>query len=219
MELFAQAGNGFRPAGQGGGGAAGGQDDAFLMIFGVLYCFFLLVVLAVYIMYLMSLSKLLSRCAPRNRTMEPGQVWLNLIPCFNLVWQFITVIRIAETLDREYEDRGWRAEGDFGKGLGITYLCLNLAGIIPYIGVLFGLGALVCWIIYWVKMAGFSKRLAEGGGSRSRRDLDDEESDDDDDRPSRRRRDNDDDRDPDEDDRPRGRDDRNDDDYTLRDRR
>jgi hypothetical protein len=31
--------------------------------------------------------------------MEPGMVWLNLIPVLSLVWQFITVIRVAESLE------------------------------------------------------------------------------------------------------------------------
>jgi len=32
-------------------------------------------------------------------------------------------------------------------------------GIIPFLGVLCSLGALVCWIMYWLKIAGFSKKL------------------------------------------------------------
>ena len=125
---------------------------------------FVVVMFAVQILYLMMLSRTLSRCSPRNRTMEPGQVWLNLIPCFNFVWLFITVNRVAESLEEEFYDRRLPREGDFGKGLGITYLCLNLAGMIPYLGVLFSIGALICWIMYWVKISGFSKQLAEDDG-------------------------------------------------------
>jgi hypothetical protein len=167
------------------------------------------------ILYLMMLSKTLSRCSPRNRTMEPGQVWLNLIPCFNFVWLFITVNRVAESLEEEFYDRRLPREGDFGKGLGITYLCLNLAGMIPYIGLLFSLGALICWIIYWVKISGFSKQLAEDDGYG--RGSDNERDDEYDDR--RRSQDEADQRDYEaRDDHNRDRDerDRNDDDYRPR---
>jgi hypothetical protein len=33
--------------------------------------------------------------------------------------------------------------------------------MIPYIGVLFSLASLVCWIIYWVKIAGYNRQLLE----------------------------------------------------------
>ena len=41
--------------------------------------------LAVGIFYILSLQKALNRCAPENRAMEPGMVWLLLIPCVFLV--------------------------------------------------------------------------------------------------------------------------------------
>ena len=40
-----------------------------------------------------------------------------------------------------------RGDGDFGRTMGITYPILALVGAIPYIGAIFGLTALVCWII------------------------------------------------------------------------
>ncbi|WP_171468859.1 hypothetical protein [Frigoriglobus tundricola] len=140
-------------------------------------------------------------------------VWLNLIPLFNLVWQFITVIRVAESLKQEFRSRGWSRRGvDYGYGVGIAACALGFGGWIPVIGPLLSLGSLICGIVYWVKIAGFSGRLARGayyydddeddeddedGRPRRRRDEDDE--DDDDDRPRRRRRYED------EDDRPRRR--------------
>lgn len=180
----------------GGAGGAGGADDVAAVVAVVVVFLFLLVWLAVVICFLISLSKCLKEIRPRNRTMEPGQVWLNLVPCLNIVWTFITVIRISESLTNEYEDRRLRPDGDFGKGLGITTLVLNLCGNIPYIGVLFGIAALICFILYWVKIAGYSRRLREDGsdeyrddgyGDRPlRRDRDDRGYRDEDDRPSRR---------------------------------
>ena len=119
--------------------------------------------------------------------MEPGQVWLNLIPFFNMVWMFITVIRLSESLDREYRDRRLPGDGDFAKQTGIIYLVLSIIGC-GCIGIIF-------YIMYWSKISGYGKELRADGGSRGRDRGDDRG----DDRPSRRRRE--------EDDRPR-RDDR-----------
>lgn len=157
-------------------------------------CVFLAIALVISICFLLSMSKALSRCKPRNRTMEPGMVWLNLVPCLNIVWQFLTVIRVSESLKNEFGDRGWDDRGDFGKGIGIAGLCLNLAGSlpIPFVQLILGLASLVCLIMYWVKVAGYSKELAHSG-TRGRDDDDDY-----DDRPRRRRgRDDDDDYDDD----------------------
>jgi ABC-type antimicrobial peptide transport system permease subunit len=182
--------------------ANNGPPPEFFVVLFVILGIALLVGLIINIFFLLTLSKALSRCSPRNRIMEPGQVWLNLIPFFSLVWIFITVNRISESLSNEYYDRGWDRGGeDYGKNVGLTYCIMILLSIIPYCGSIFGLVGLVCFILYWVKIAGFSARLA------SRADYDDDY--DDDDRPRRRRRDDDDDRrrddDDDDDDRPRRR--------------
>ncbi len=41
-------------------------------------------------------------------------------------------------------------------------MCILICcGIIPLLGILCSLGGLVCWILYWVKIAGYSNRIAE----------------------------------------------------------
>lgn len=162
-------------------------------VFLVVMLVVLAIALVIFILYLLTLQKALSRCSPRNRTMEPGQVWLNLVPFLNIVWQFITVTRIAESLSNEFRARGrGRGGDDYGKGVGITYCVMNLLGWIPFIGVVLSLIGLVCYIVHWVKIAGYSSQLA------SRASYDDEYDDDEDDRPRRGR-----DRDDEDDDRPR----------------
>jgi len=206
LELFAQmnrGGNNFNGGGGGnfggggaGGGAGKGVDEAFWIAFAIGMVIVLVISLAIGILFLMTLSKCLKRCSPRNRTMEPGQVWLNLIPCFSIVWQFITVSRISESLGREFRDRGLRRDGDFGNGVGMTYCICNCLGWIPIVNYISPIVGLVCFIIYWVKIAGFSKELAEGPNFRRERyeedDYDDRYDDRDDDRRRGRRDDYDD---------------------------
>jgi hypothetical protein len=141
-----------------------------LMCYGVL----LLIGIIVHIFFLLTLSRCLAQCSPRNRTMEPGMVWLNLIPLFNLVWMFITIIKIAESLRNEYEDRGLRSDDpDFAQMTGILYMVFSF---------FCGLVALIFFIMYWVKIANFKNQLMS---NRGRGGYDDE---DDYDRPRRSRR-------------------------------
>jgi hypothetical protein len=153
------------------------------------------------ILFLLTLSRTLAQCSPRNRTMEPGQVWLNLIPLFGLVWMFITVIRLSESLQNEYRSRGLHSDDpEFGKMTGILYLVLSLIPCVNIVGLVF-------FIMYWVKIAGYKTELTSRGRGgefddddaprRPRRRDDDDEYDDrrrddeDDDRPRRRPRDDD----------------------------
>lgn len=184
--VFAQQRGFGGPGGPGGAGA--GPPPEFWIIIAVVLVIALAIGLTIQIFYLLTLSKALRRCRPRNRQMEPGQVWLNLIPCFNIVWIFITVIRLADSLRDEFDDRRLRGDGDFGRGLGITYNVLNLLGAIPYVGVIFSVAGLVCFIIYWVKIAGYSRQLFEDTEDRynSYDERDDRSDDLDDDRDRRR---------------------------------
>jgi hypothetical protein len=111
------------------------------------------------IFYILTLQKALNRCAPENRAMQPGLAWLLLIPCVNMVWHFFVVLNMAKSLGAEFQKRGIAEEPEPGKVLGLIMCVLMCCSIIPIIGGLFALGYLVCWIIYWVKIAGFSKKL------------------------------------------------------------
>ncbi len=116
--------------------------------------------LVVVIFYLLTLQRALTRCSPENRAMQPGMVWLSLIPCFNLVWQFFIVINVAKSLGAEFKKRGIPEEENPGQGIGLAMCILKVVSAIPYVGCVTGIGALVCWIIYWVKIAGYSQKLA-----------------------------------------------------------
>jgi hypothetical protein len=61
--------------------------------------------LIIVILFLINIQNLLKAVNPVNRKMSPGQVWLMLIPLFNIVWQFILVQRVAESIEAEYNMR------------------------------------------------------------------------------------------------------------------
>lgn len=123
-------------------------------------------------LFLRSLAGALRECDEENRAMPPGQVWLNLIPLFGVVWMFITVNRVADSMQQEFRDRGYREDGDYGRGIGIGYNVLNLLSVIPFIGSILGIVALALWGTYWSKVSGYRKTLAAGvryGASARRR--------------------------------------------------
>ena len=128
------------------------------ILIGVLIIF--AVMLLPTIFYLLTLQKALNRCSPENRAMAPGMVWLMLIPFVGLVWHFFVVINVAKSLGGEFQKRGIAEEPEPGKKIGMIMCILACCGIIPLLGVLCSIGALVCWILYWVKIAGFSAKLA-----------------------------------------------------------
>jgi hypothetical protein len=109
----------------------------------------------------LTLQKTLNKCAPENRAMQPAMTWLLLIPCFGLVWHFFVVLNLSKTLAAEFQKRGIAEEPEPGKILGLVMCILFCCGPIPFLGYLCGPAGLVCWIIYWVKIAGYSKKLGD----------------------------------------------------------
>ena len=120
----------------------------------------LVAIIVAHVFYLLTLQKALNRCSPELRTMQPGMVWLMFIPLFNLVWHFFIVLNVAKSLGSEFRKRGIPEDPASSKALGLATCILQCCGIIPCIGGIFALGGLVCWIIYWVQIAGYSRKLA-----------------------------------------------------------
>ena len=182
------------------------QVMAFAYAFLALICAVLVVFLIVTILYLLTLQRALSRVSKRNRLMEPSQVFLCLIPIFNLYWSFKTVSAVSDSLQREFADLGADDGTDHAKKIGIIGLAIGIAcnfgsnigvpAIQSIIGIgalaatqsIFGIGtlaSLALWIVYWVKIAGYGKRLRQIKDDDRGRD-DDDRDDRDDRRPPRR---------------------------------
>jgi hypothetical protein len=113
------------------------------------------------VFYLLTLQKALSRCSRESRATSPESVWLMLIPLFNLVYQFILVINVAKSLGNEFARRRITSvDPEPGKSLGIAMCALNLVSMIPVLGIPLAMAGLVCWIVYWVKIADLSGMIA-----------------------------------------------------------
>jgi hypothetical protein len=122
------------------------------------FCLFLFLIPAIF--YLLTLQNTLAKCPPGSRTMEPGMVWLQLIPLFHLIWQFFVVMAIAKSVGNEFRRRGIPCPDPLpGQNIGMAMCICGCCGIIPIINLLAGPAAFVLWIVYWVKVAGFSRML------------------------------------------------------------
>jgi len=117
--------------------------------------------------------------------MMPGLVWLQLIPLFGQIWQFFVVVWISRSLRKEFaspdEDSilglSGVAAAELGKNptlvMGIIYCTCSALGISMQffrqyleaagIGALLDLGGMICWIIYWVQLAGYKRKLVQMG--------------------------------------------------------
>jgi len=103
----------------------------------------------------------LGRCALESRTMPPGKVWLTLVPFFNFVWIFIVVDKVASSLRNEFLRRRLPlAEAEPGKTLGTAACALSLASFVPLLGLFAHVAAVVCWILYYSRITGYSRQIA-----------------------------------------------------------
>jgi hypothetical protein len=112
------------------------------------------------IFYILTLRDAVNKCAPASRTIDPGLIWLLLVPLVNVVFHFFVVLGLAQTLRNEFNRRGIRvAEPAPGQSIGLAMCICACCGIIPLLGMLAVLAQLILWIIYWVKIAEYSRKL------------------------------------------------------------
>ena len=136
------------------------------------------------VLFLRTQYTLLKLIKPENRTIQPGMIFLQLIPLVNLIVQFFVVTGISNSLARE----AGTSDDDSILGMsvlsaeeavtrptlkiGIAYcilLCLSTSiniGTSSFVLAqssalksVFSLGAIICWIIYWVDILKYKNRL------------------------------------------------------------
>ena len=96
---------------------------------------------------------------PGYRTMEPAMVFLLLIPCFGIVWLFFIVIKIPESFRNYFWATGNHRYGDCGAALGMWYAVLTVVTAIPYLGILAMIPAMICQILFLMKIIEMKKAI------------------------------------------------------------
>jgi hypothetical protein len=131
-----------------------------------MFLFFLLLVgITVAIFYFLTLQNTLKVIQPKNRKMEPGQVWLGLIPIFGIVWHFFIIRRMADSISAEMKTRGFPVEPQPGYNIGLTFSILSC--FTPFnqymqpIGGLLSIATLVFLIMYWLKINSYKQQIEQ----------------------------------------------------------
>ncbi len=119
------------------------------------------------------IAYLLSSCyaviPAEHREMEPGMCWLLLIPIFSLFWNFKVYLGLSDSFASAFRARGEELEpAETGRNMGMIFCVLAVCSIIPCVGAVASLVALVFMIIYLMKAFELKGRLtkltAEDGG-------------------------------------------------------
>ena len=130
-----------------------------------LISFLLLIIFLIpFIFYLITLQNTLKAISAENRKMQPSQVWLMLVPIVGIVWHFIIVSRISDSVKAEYLLRAIDLqESRPGYSIGLTMCIANCIALFSdLLGVVSSIAAILflfCWIIYWYKVASFKKQI------------------------------------------------------------
>ena len=99
-----------------------------------------------------------------RRGITPNQVWLLLIPLFNLVWSFIVFQRVSESFQSYFEANGRPQPGDYGRGLGLAFSILFAMSHIPCVGCFTVLPALILLVLALIKISSYKNLIINGGG-------------------------------------------------------
>lgn len=138
-------------------GMEGAPLAMMLTVAGIVVC----VIFAINIVICFLLSDALRRLPPQFRKMEPGMVWLLLIPCFNMVWNFFVYPKVSDSYSAYFAVQGRTDVGDAGGRLGLAYAICAVCSIIPCVGYVAGLAGLVLLIIYLIKITGLKNQIAQ----------------------------------------------------------
>lgn len=116
------------------------------------------------IFFLITQMNTIRQIDEENRSIKPGQVWLQLIPFFGLVWQFFVVTRISDSIRRQLYGAPLSTENGSAHErptyqIGMAYCVLICLTAVPFISAVASLAGIICWITYWVKLHGYKEKM------------------------------------------------------------
>jgi len=138
----------------------GGSEGALVNLIGVVIGLGIGLVISAVIAYL--LSSCFAVIPAKHRSMEPGMVWLLLIPIFNLYWNFKVYLGLSDSFQSALSAHGEQVgPADTGRTLAKTYCILALVSFIPCLGLIAALVALVFLILFLIKAFELKGRVSK----------------------------------------------------------
>ncbi len=129
-----------------------------------------------YVFFIRAQYTILLAIQPENRLMNPLEVWFQMIPLFGLIWQFVVVARVADSIQREYQSHKEVSFLGMGDGelqekidervtytTGFSYCVVLVLSFIPVIGFIIGIPMLTLWITYWRQLIKHRDMIQESG--------------------------------------------------------
>lgn len=134
------------------------SGEEFMFIgFAIMLIAFPILIAAIF--YLIALQNTFKVISPHNRLMRPGQVWLELIPIFGSIWTFFVVSRLSDSIAAECRQRGIPVDGRPTYTTGLAFAILSVCGFIPVVGFLASIAGLVCWIMHWIQVVEWKRKI------------------------------------------------------------
>jgi hypothetical protein len=107
-----------------------------------------LITIAIHVFICFLLQECFKRIPPQFRKQEPAMVWLLLIPCFSLVWNFFVYLPLSKSYKAYFDSVNRTDVGDCHYNIGLAYSICFAAVFVPFAS----LAALVLLIIYLIKI-------------------------------------------------------------------
>ncbi len=96
----------------------------------ILFCVISILILIFILpfLYINTLQNTIKATKPKNRTIEPYEVWLYFIPILGLFFHFNHILKITTTLKNDFEDKkiNHNNESLFGANAGLTYSLISI---------------------------------------------------------------------------------------------
>lgn len=135
------------------------ENGGFVLLLAIATGVLLFLRLAIGIVVCWLLYGAFERIPPRFRQMDSGLVWLLLIPCFSLVWNFFVFPKLARSFKAYFDSVGDATVGDCGEQLGLFYAIADACFLVPCLNHFAFVAALVLLIVYLIKVHELKQKI------------------------------------------------------------
>jgi hypothetical protein len=115
--------------------------------------------IAIAIAVILIVQSFYKRIPSEHRKMEPGMVWLLIIPCFSIVWNFFVFLRLSDSFKSYFDSQGIEDVGDCNRTLAMAYCIAAVLCLVPCLNYVAGPVSLVLLVLALVKYNELKNRI------------------------------------------------------------
>ena len=102
------------------------------------------------------------RIPARFRRLDPGLVWLLVVPCFGLIWNFVVFPSLARSFKAYFDSAGDSTVGDCGEQVGLFFAVAAVCMLVPCLDHIAFVAAMVLLVVYLVKVQELKRKIPPG---------------------------------------------------------